>query len=417
MFGKRNIVFIKNALAIIGIIVMIILIGCSSLNEKDSENVEKNQENKNVDEVIMKQTKAEEREVEEIIRTCLESYEETDKLDDLEASRNFVDTLGENGYTAVDSENQINMTEHEKLIQFCKKVEAKENGRITIVEIVGKGNYIIRHMETTNGTVNIIRRHYIYEDGEIKLFSEDIYRAESWKYTEDGYLLFSGWLTFEDSYEVTRNEIMEYTAYRVQPLAENYRELNRKYILPIGYECNNMFLTDWSEEDFGDLDFYDVFDICCRDKHMYNGDFSSGNAMGTRAVYLISKEKFERIIMTKFKITSEVLQTKTVYYPEERVYEYKPRGLEEVEYPEYPYPEVVGYVENSDGTLTLKVHAVFPYRGLSKVYTHEVTVRDTEDGGIQYVGNRILEPINNQEIVWHTPRLTRAEWEELYGGD
>ena len=223
---------------------MIILIGCSSLNEKDSENVEKNQENKNVDEVIMKQTKAEEREVEEIIRTCLESYEETDKLDDLEASRNFVDTLGENGYTAVDSENQINMTEHEKLIQFCKKVEAKENGRITIVEIVGKGNYIIRHMETTNGTVNIIRRHYIYEDGEIKLFSEDIYRAESWKYTEDGYLLFSGWLTFEDSYEVTRNEIMEYTAYRVQPLAENYRELNRKYILPIGYECNNMFLTD-----------------------------------------------------------------------------------------------------------------------------------------------------------------------------
>ena len=59
MFGKRNIVFIKNALAIIGIIVMIILIGCSSLNEKDSENVEKNQENKNVDEVIMKQTKAE----------------------------------------------------------------------------------------------------------------------------------------------------------------------------------------------------------------------------------------------------------------------------------------------------------------------------------------------------------------------
>ena len=32
------------------------------------------------------------------------------------------------------------------------------------------------------------------------------------------------------------------------------------------------------------------------------------------------------------------------------------------------------------------------------------------------MGNRILEPINNQEIVWHTPRLTRDEWEELYGG-
>ena len=34
---------------------------------------------------------------------------------------------------------------------------------------------------------------------------------------------------------------------------------------------------------------------------------------------------------------------------------------------------------------------------------------------IQYVGNRIIEPINNPEIRWHVPRLTRTEWEELYG--
>ena len=84
-------------------------------------------------------------------------------------------------------------------------------------------------------------------------------------------------------------------------------------------------------------------------------------------------------------------------------------------HPEYPYPEVIGYVNNDDGTLTLKVQAVFPYRGVSKAYIHEVTVRDTKDGGIQYVGNRIIEPINNPEIRWHVPRLTRTEWEELYG--
>ena len=137
--------------------------------------------------------------------------------------------------------------------------------------------------------------------------------------------------------------------------------------------------------------------------------------MGTSAVYLISKEKFEPVIKSKFKISSEVLQSKTVYYPCEEVYEYKPRGLEETEYPEYPYPEVIGYVNNDDGTLTLKVQAVFPYRGVSKAYIHEVTVRDTKDGGIQYVGNRIIEPINNPEIRWHVPRLTRTEWEELYG--
>lgn len=229
--------------------------------------------------------------------------------------------------------------------------------------------------------------------------------------------MFSGTLDFEGSYDVTRDTIMEYTAYRVLPLDETCREWNRKYILPIGYELNNMFLTDWSEEDFGALDFYDAFDLFYRENHMENGEFTAGNAMGTSAVYLISKEKFESVIMSRFQIGSEVLQSKTVYHPEEKVYEYKPRGVEEAEYPEYPYPEVVGYVKNNDGTVTLKVQAVFPYKGLSKLYTHEVTVRDMEDGSIQYVANRVTEPPNEAEASWHVPRLTRTEWEKLYGGD
>ena len=130
---------------------------------------------------------------------------------------------------------------------------------------------------------------------------------------------------------------MEYMAYRVLSLDETCRELNRKYILPIGYERNNMFLTDWSEEEFAELDFYDMFDLFYQENHTANGEFTFGNAMGTSAVYLISKEKFEPVIKSKFKISSEVLQSKTVYYPCEEVYEYKPRGLEETEYPEYPY--------------------------------------------------------------------------------
>ncbi len=47
-------------------------------------------------------------------------------------------------------------------------------------------------------------------------------------------------------------------------------------------------------------------------------------------------------------------------------YEYKPRGFEEVEYPEYPYSEVVGFTENSDGTITLTANVVFPYAGDSR---------------------------------------------------
>ena len=58
--------------------------------------------------------------------------------------------------------------------------------------------------------------------------------------------------------------------------------------------------------------------------------------------------------MTCFNIDSETLRSKTVYYSEDSTYEYKPRGFEEVEYPEYSFSEVVGFTENSDETITEK---------------------------------------------------------------
>ena len=121
--------------------------------------------------------------------------------------------------------------------------------------------------------------------------------------------------------------------------------------------------------------------------------------------------------MKYFNIDSETLQSKTVYDSVDSTYEYKPRGFEEVEYPEYPYSEVVGFTENSDGTITLTANVVFPYVGDSKVYAHEVVVRPLEDGGVQYVSNRIIPSENNYRETWHTPRLTLEEWEELYGGE
>lgn len=387
----------KSCILAMGILLGVSLTGCHLFFEKKAE---------------------EEKETEDILEVCRKTYEKAAKehqCGGLEQLRSLMEALGEKGYISIDSENQINMTEYEKLLQFCEKVDTKKTGSATVVEVAKEGSCIIRNLETENGTVNILRSYYIYQDGEMKQSSEDRYQAESWEYTADGYLMFSGWLAFDGSYEVTRNARMEYTAYRVLPLDETCREWNRKYILPIGYACNNLFLIDWSEEEFGDLDFYDIFDLFYRENHAGNGTFTSGNAMGTSAVYLIAKEKFEQVIMSKFHICSEVLQSKTVYHPEEAAYEYKPRGLEEAEYPEYPYPEVIGYEWNADGTLTLEVQAVFPSKGISKVYVHAVTVRETADGGVQYVANHILEPIQDPELRWHVPRLTRMEWEELYG--
>ena len=160
-----------------------------------------------------------------------------------------------------------------------------------------------------------------------------------------------------------------------------------------------------------------MYDILYQKENVEYVPYVADDNLGVGAVYRIPKEEFESVIMTYFNIDSETLQSKTVYYSEDSTYEYKPRGFEEVEYPEYPYSEVVGFTENSDGTITLTANVVFPHSGNSKVYAHEVVVRPLEDGGVQYVSNRIIPSEDNSEETWHTPRLTAEEWEELYGGE
>lgn len=357
---------------------------------------------------------------EEIIEICVDLYKEAaeqNKIADLEMIRSIVNRLGENGYPAVDSRNQINMTEPEKVVEFCEKVDAQEEAEITILEVSYLGGFVKYDLHTKDGNVDVVRSYYKYENGNMKREVIGNYQAEYWNYTEEGYLMFSGVWFSEELYVLTLSGAEEHTALRVQPLDETYRVLSRKYLRPISFEQNNMFIVDWSEDDFGDLNFYDMYDILYPKVNGQYVPYVADDNLSVSTVYQIPKEEFESVIMKYFNIDSETLQSKTVYDSVDSTYEYKPRGFEEVEYPEYPYSEVVGFTENSDGTITLTANVVFPYAGDSKVYAHEVVVRPLEDGGVQYVSNRIIPSENNYRETWHTPRLTLEEWEELYGGE
>ena len=355
---------------------------------------------------------------EEIIEICVDLYKEAaeqNKIADLEMIRSIVNRLGENGYPAVDSRNQIDMTEAEQVEWFCEMVDTQEEAEITIIEVSYLGGFVKYDLETKDGNVDVVRSYYKYENGDMHREVTGSYQAEYWNYTDEGYLMFSGVWFSEELYVLTLSGAEEHTALRVQPLDETYRELSRKYLLPIGFEQNNMFIVDWSEDDFGELNFYDMFDLLYPKVYGTNIPYVADDNLGVGAVYQIPKDDFERVILPYFDIDSETLQSKTIYNAEDKTYEYKPRGFEEVEYPEYPYSEVIGFTENGDGTLTLTANVVFPYVGDSKVYAHEVVVRPLENGGVQYVSNRIIPSEDNCEETWHTPRLTAKEWDEIYG--
>ena len=413
MLLRKTTWFWKSGLAAISFVLILSISGCSDAPP------EENTVSETVIDVQAIQEESEE-DADEIISVCIDLYEkaeEENKLADLETIRSIVNRLGENGYSAVDSRNQINMTEPEKVVEFCEKVDAQEEAEITILEVSYLGGFVKYDLHTKDGNVDVVRSYYKYENGDIQREVTGSYQAEYWNYTEEGYLMFSGVWFSEELYVLTLSGAEEHTALRVQPLDETYRELSRKYLRPIGFEQNNMFIVDWSEDDFGALNFYDMYDILYPKVNGQYVPYIADDNLAVSAVYRIPKEEFESVIMKYFNIDSETLQSKTVYYSEDSTYEYKPRGFEEVEYPEYPYSEVVDFTENSDGTITLTANVVFPYAGDSKVYAHEVVVRPLEDGGVQYVSNQIIPSENNYEETWHTPRLTLEEWEELYGGE
>lgn len=54
-----------------------------------------------------------------------------------------------------------------------------------------------------------------------------------------------------------------------------------------------------------------------------------------------------------------------------------------------PFGEVVDYLDNSDGTLTLYVDAVWPDRNTDCAFKNEIVIKPYGDGTCQYLSNKV----------------------------
>ena len=355
--------------------------------------------------------------IEELLCNIYDEAVGTNTLGSLDIMRRMVARLGENGYVAVDSGNQVDMTQAEQAFNFCKAVDEKKMNELTIIVVMELG---IRKLDlkTEDGSVNIVRGYYQYDqNGSLQNRGTVSYPADFWQYTEEGYLIFEGSYFSDESYILTLSDTSEHTMLRILTLDEKCREYNRKYILPVGYGQNNIFLCNWSEDDFGELNFYDLFDRFYPMIHSQQMPYMADENLGVGAVYQVPEEVFEDVIGAYFNMDHETLRSKTSYLSELAAYEYRPRGFYEAEYPDIAYPEVVGYTENEDGTVTLYINAVYPNGNMSKEFSHITVIRPFIEGSFQYVSNEITPPEGDHDIWWHSNRLTEEEWKEVYGGD
>lgn len=332
-------------------------------------------------------------------RDLYEQAVQKQTLGSLEMFQAIVSRLGEYGYAAVDAENenQVNMTHPELLEQFCGLVDEQAEGNVTFFCIMHSGGFVRFDLETSQGQVMVTRSVLTWVGGEPEVSYVHQYPAEGWRYSENGYLFF------EQSLPTAYDGAPGYTAVRVQPLEETCREYNRRYILPISYASNNMFLSDWSEPDFQGIEFDDLFALL----YPYAMGMSTPyekSVEGER--YLVPREEYEKVICSYFAIDKERLRTKAAYSQQEKGYDYRTRGFyDNAASPNLPYPEVVAYKEKEDGTMTLTVNAVWPQRHMEKAFSHAVTVRPDEDGGFRYVSNHVISFAENVEPDWYTEKF------------
>ena len=187
--------------------------------------------------------------------------------------------------------------------------------------------------------------------------------------------------------------------------------LGWKYVCPGGYEGNNLLITDWSEQDYTGVDFYDLYEDLYYEEYGRNVPYERGEGVE----YQVPAEEIEDVLKDYFRISSEQIRVNMVYDPQQQTYRYRPRGMNDGTLPYGPYPEVTGYEEQEDGTLKLYVEAVWERKMNDRVVSSELVVRLLADGSFQYVSNHVTSFDEALAFSWYEPRLTEEEWQYYYG--
>lgn len=391
----------KVTLVLIMAAVLSILTGCAGAVKEQPEVV------RETDAVKTQKTRSEDIRT-KLYESCKGIYDESlndGTMGSLDMVQKFTDKLGDKGYAVVDQDNQFNMKNPDETEKFLSEVKEKKNAESMLIMVLNNGGFVHFDFKTKGGSVDVSATSYQWKEGELNTIYTDNYQAAAWVVSENGYLFF------EKYYMAGMSGPYSHVAVRVKPLDDVYRQLNRKYIYPLGYYSNNLFITDWSETDYRNLNFYDLFERFYRREYLK--DFQDPNENDGLVVLQIPKTEFERMLMKYVKVSSQVLQKKAIYMTGSQTYEYRPRGVfDSCPGLEIPFPEVIDCESRDDGTMVLTVNAVWPEMNTGTAFRHKVTIYPLTDGSFQYVSNQVIPSKENVKPSWYVERLTEDEWKK-----
>lgn len=184
---------------------------------------------------------------------------------------------------------------------------------------------------------------------------------------------------------------IDYGQIRLQPVDSELYDLNREYVIPVGYLFTNLFLLDWQEGDWDVFSFNDFVDSLYVMNAGTPFPWEEYPCEGPPTRIQVPAEVFESAILPHFAITREELRTVCQYSEAGNAYPYRPIDGDELASRKYPMcePEAVQAIYNSDGTITLDIRVISPDLKGEVLFCHTLTVRPVDNSGFQYVSNRV----------------------------
>ena len=294
-------------------------------------------------------------------------YEDEDISDNSDLIYGAVDILGSSGLICFSDDT--NMYNYQLFQSFYRKY-TDGGGR----------DYICVYR--VNRDASVTEMTFVYDDSRIQMiFNTAKYENRDWKFIATGIrdlkdmkLTEKGYFIYTYSNIIAHGGLKEY--FRVSPLTDECRKLTRKYVYGLSYVNYNMLVIDWDESNASDILVPCMFDDIYR---LYTGENLKPDGGW------IDADKYESVMLSMFPVTVTELRDNCDYNSEKKSYRYQ--VILGKQYP--PFGEVVDYIYNDDGTVSLIVDAVWADKGSDIAFRNTLTVKPEEDGTFKYMSNHI----------------------------
>lgn len=313
--------------------------------------------------------------------SCKDIYSRADKGDssdvvlDEETVHKMAEAAASQGVAVTCGNYDYNMLNYEKVDEILCNAPDSKDSETEFYEITTNGYIKYFGLQLENQELIVTYANAAFDEAMVLHVQQlEKFKVYDWEYTE------KGWLIWEKA--LSRNQEMDMHSFvRILPLDEKCRELGNKYIRPVSYFCNNLFLVDWDINSMDKIEFNDLYDFLYEMKY--------GEKLNQEEVQEgIAKGEFESVIRTFFDISTEDIESFARYDFENMIYPWEPIGAWNRVQQFQPFPEVVKCTENPDGTWALYVEAVLVEDGTDCSFKHTVTMKE-KDGRWIYLGNDV----------------------------